>query len=90
VLSIEAAFVVGWVVWFASIVAGVLYALGFAAFAAEGTARLVEALGRDAGWALRPSLRVFIAVAATAYYSVALMRSASGGGRAARLADANR
>ena len=36
VLSIEVAFVVGWVVWFASILAGVLYSLGFAAFAAEG------------------------------------------------------
>ncbi|MEM9826566.1 MAG: amino acid permease [Planctomycetota bacterium] len=33
VLSIEAAFTVGWVVWFASIVAAVLYALGFAHFA---------------------------------------------------------
>ncbi|MEL7061677.1 MAG: amino acid permease, partial [Acidobacteriota bacterium] len=33
VLSVEAAFGVGWVVWFASIVAAVLYALGFAAFA---------------------------------------------------------
>ena len=38
-LSIEVAFVVGWVVWFASILAGVLYALGFAAFAVEGLGR---------------------------------------------------
>ncbi len=30
VLSVEAAFAVGWVVWFASIVAAVLYATGFA------------------------------------------------------------
>jgi basic amino acid/polyamine antiporter, APA family len=34
VLSVEAAFTVGWVVWFASIVAAVLYALGFGQFAA--------------------------------------------------------
>lgn len=33
VLSVEAAFTVGWVVWFASIVASVLYALGFSFFA---------------------------------------------------------
>ena len=33
VVSIEVAFMVGWVVWFASIVAGVLYAIGFSAFA---------------------------------------------------------
>ncbi len=32
VLSVEAAFTVGWVVWFASIVAAVLYAIGFGHF----------------------------------------------------------
>ena len=32
VLSIEAAFSIGWVVWFASIVAACLYAVGFAYF----------------------------------------------------------
>ncbi len=85
VLSIEAAFVVGWVVWFASIVAGVLYALGFAAFAAEGMARLLEIFGRDGGWIGRPQLRVVIAVGATALYSGALMRSASGGGHTATI-----
>ncbi len=45
VLSIEVAFVVGWVVWFASVVAGVLYALGFAAFAAEGLGRILPLIG---------------------------------------------
>ena len=34
VLKAEPAFLVGWVVWMASIVAAVLYALGFAAYAA--------------------------------------------------------
>ena len=33
VLSVRAAFLVGWVVWFASILASVLYAIGFATFA---------------------------------------------------------
>lgn len=32
VLSIESAFIVGWIVWFASILASVLYAIGFASF----------------------------------------------------------
>ncbi len=36
VVSVGAAFNVGWVVWFASIVAAALYALGFAAFALDG------------------------------------------------------
>jgi amino acid transporter len=81
VLSIEAAFMVGWVVWFASIVAGVLYALGFAAFAAEGMAHLIEAMGRDGEWLERSTLRVAVAVAATAFYGLMLARSARGGGQ---------
>ena len=35
VLPIEVAFVGGWVVWFASIVVGVLYAIGFAVFLSD-------------------------------------------------------
>ncbi len=83
VLSIEVAFVVGWVVWFASIVAGVLYALGFAAFAAEGLGRALPLAGIAAGWARAPAFRVGIALAATAVYTLALVRRAGGGGNAA-------
>ena len=35
ILSVRIAFAVGWVVWFASLGAAVLYALGFGAFAAN-------------------------------------------------------
>ena len=45
VVSVEAAFTVGWVVWFASIVAAVLYALGFAHFGLAITADLLRAFG---------------------------------------------
>ncbi|MCP5057280.1 MAG: amino acid permease [bacterium] len=83
VLSIEAAFVVGWVVWFASIVAGVLYALGFAVFAAEGAARLLEGMGRDAAWLGGSVLRGAVAVGATAFYGLMLVRTARGGGQTA-------
>jgi APA family basic amino acid/polyamine antiporter len=85
VLSIEVAFVVGWVVWFASIVAGVLYALGFAVFAAEGATRLLAGLGRDAAWLSRGELRVGFALAAVGFYTVALVRKAGGGGNAATI-----
>lgn len=61
-LSIEVAIVVAWVVWFASILAGVLYALGFAAFALEG-------LGRSGAWTQAPAPAVAVAVAATAFYT---------------------
>lgn len=80
VLPIEVAFIVGWVVWFASIVAGVLYAVGFAVFAAEGAARLFAALGREAVWLERDGLRIGLALAATAAYALALVRRAGGGG----------
>ncbi len=83
VLSIEVAFVVGWVVWFASIVAGVLYALGFAAFAGDGLARGLTLLGHEATWLSDPLVRVAIALAATAAYAATLVRSAGGGGNAA-------
>ncbi len=83
VLSIEVAFVVGWIVWFASIVAGVLYALGFAAFASTGATRILEAAGRDSAWLGEPSIRIGLALAATLFYTIALTRSAGGGGNGA-------
>ena len=43
VLQGEAAFLVGWVVWMASIVAAVLYALGFAAYAATAVETILQA-----------------------------------------------
>ena len=80
VLSIEFAFVVGWVVWFASIVAGVLYALGFAAFFMEGLLRALPQLaetrlGTD-------TARLAAAALAIGAYMLALVRRAAGGGTA--------
>lgn len=83
VVSIEVAFVVGWVVWFASILAGVLYALGFAAFAAEGLTRLAPRFDVPVEWTRGPALRLGIASAATLLYTLSLVRRAGGGGTAA-------
>lgn len=85
VLSIEVAFVVGWVVWFASIVAGVLYAIGFAVFATEGAISLLELFGGETSWLIRGELRVGLALAATAFYTLGLVRKAAGGGNAATI-----
>ena len=80
VLSIEFAFVVGWVVWFASIVAGVLYALGFAAFFMEG---LLRALPQLAATRLGGDIaRLAVAALAIGAYMLALVRRAAGGGTA--------
>ena len=84
VLSIEVAFVVGWVVWFASIVAGVLYALGFGAFTAEGLARLLPGLMASLGLGEgRPQL--VLALGAVGVYTWLLVERTAGGGNAATI-----
>jgi len=80
VLSIEAAFLVGWVVWFASILAGVLYALGFAAFVFEGLDHALTTHGESVGWIRRAGPRVALALAAVAFYALSLVRRAVGAG----------
>ncbi|MCY3700327.1 MAG: amino acid permease [Gemmatimonadetes bacterium] len=85
VLSIEVAFIVGWVVWFASIVAGVLYALGFAAFLVEGLGRLAPALGMSADWLGHGGTQIGLSIAAVVGYSIFLVQRAAGGGNAATI-----
>ena len=81
VLAVEAAFAVGWVVWFASVVAAVLYALGFATFLVP----VLEQVWRAAGavppaWLGGRFTVVLYALGAIAFYTWSLSRS-SGGGR---------
>jgi amino acid transporter len=80
VLSVEAAFAVGWVVWFASIAAGVLYALGFGYFT---TLAFTE--GWQSWWGPLPTwfgasaAARLLAVVATAFYTHRLVRKTGGG-----------
>ena len=76
VLSVEAAFTLGWIVYFASIVAGVLYAFGFA----EYTLVALDALWPDRGLLTGRPAVVLLAFGAIAAYTVTLSRSAGGGG----------
>ena len=85
VLSIEVAFIVGWVVWFASIVAGVLYALGFAAFLVEGLERLAPALGLGWEWIGQGWVQIGLAIAAVGAYTLLLVQRTAGGGNAATI-----
>lgn len=81
VLSVEAAFMVGWVVWFASIVAAVLYALGFGAFAGIFLERLWMAVGvLPPAWLGGHVVETVLALLATAFYAARLVKSSSGGG----------
>ena len=87
VLSVESAFAVGWVVWFASIVAGVLYAIGFGAFASAAVGELyaVRALEVPA-WLTNPWTPKVLALAATAYFTMGLLRRSAGGGQFTNIA----
>jgi amino acid transporter len=81
-LGIRAAFAVGWVLWFAYIVAGVLYALGFASFASlvvEGLWRPLA--GEPPGWVGGRGFQLILATGATAVYVLSLLRKAAGGGQ---------
>ena len=81
VLSVRFAFAVGWVLWFASIVAAVLYALGFAAYGAVVLQHLATAVLGDAPpWLDTRAVAVTMALAATGVYTAGLLRKAAGGG----------
>jgi APA family basic amino acid/polyamine antiporter len=82
VLSVEAAFTVGWVVWFASIVAAVLYALGFGEFASVMLDELWRVtLGDPPAWLRQRPFVLALAIGATGFYSLGLMWKGSGGGQ---------
>ena len=81
VLSIEAAFTVGWVVWFASIVAAVLYAIGFGHFALIFIRGLLTAGGMGIpAWADSRFAVPSIALATTALITLGLTLRRGGGG----------
>ena len=79
ILSVRSAFAVGWVLWFAYIVAGVLYAFGFASYGVE----LIRILFFPEGaplWLEGRAPLVVLALIPSIFYSAALIRRASGGG----------
>lgn len=79
VVSVGAAFGVGWVVWFASIVAAALYARGFAAFAVEALRHVI-----DPAW-MGPMTQTGLAVLTTVGCGLLLVRSSGGGGNAVNI-----
>jgi basic amino acid/polyamine antiporter, APA family len=82
ILSVPAAFMVGWVVWFASIIASVLYAIGFASYAATAAARALSfATFLRADVLTSKEAIALLAVAAITVYSLELIRKGAGGGQ---------
>ncbi len=82
VLSVRAAFAVGWVLLFASVAAAVLYALGFAAYALEAGAELARTLsGEVPTWMGSRWTTLSLAGGAVLFYSLLLLRKAGGNGQ---------
>jgi amino acid transporter/nucleotide-binding universal stress UspA family protein len=82
VLSIEAAFMVGWTVWFASIVAAALYAVGFAYFTLVMAADVWHTVqGNAPEWFDNSRLVTGVAVATTVLLAIGLMLKPAGGGQ---------
>ena len=82
VLSVRSAFAIGWVLWFAYIVAGVLYAVGFASYAALAIERLWAAAGTDVpGWLHDRRMQLLLASGAAIAYAAQLVRKSTGGGQ---------
>ena len=80
VLSVRAAFGAGWILWFAYIVAGVLYALGFASYAVE-LIRILFYHSATPEWLQGRTPVVILALIPTVLYSASLIRHAAGGGQ---------
>lgn len=83
-LTVQVAFGVGWVVWFASLVAAVLYALGFGAFASFALQQIPA--GSVADIVQHRAVPVLLALGALVFYGYKLTRSTDSGGRFANIA----
>lgn len=80
VLNVHTAFMIGWIVWFASIVAGVLYALGFAVYAVIVLELIWNLFATAPDWIASGYLQRLLAILAALFYTLTLMRQSGGGG----------
>jgi basic amino acid/polyamine antiporter, APA family len=80
VLSVRMAFAVGWVLWFAYIVAGVLYALSFAAYSSIALRGLWSAFGGSPpAWTASRNFVLFLGTLSVVGYALSLARKAGTG-----------
>jgi amino acid transporter len=81
VFSVRSAFAVGWILWFASIMAGVLYALGFAFYGVSALTSLWQAfLGSPPHWISGRPMIIILSIGAIGFYTIKLSRKTSRGG----------
>lgn len=86
VLSIKSAFFTGWIFWFASIVAAVLYAISFASFMVIAMNVIWnEFIGKPPDWFSSQLTVTLLSTAATLFYTFSLSRKAGSGGNFANV-----
>jgi amino acid transporter len=79
-LAIEAAFIVGWIFWFALITSAVLYAVGFGEFVVIGLENVWQRFAGDVpGWMEHRATVVAGALIPTAYCAASFTRRTEGG-----------
>ncbi|MGA1796129.1 MAG: APC family permease [bacterium] len=82
VFSVRSAFAVGWILWFASIMAGVLYAMGFAFYAVDALKTLAHMImGSAPAWCGDRWMVLLLSAGATAFYTIRLTRRVGEGGQ---------
>ncbi len=81
VLSVRSAFLIGWIAWFASIMAGALYAIGFAAYASLALTNLFPALP----WLGTRPFQLVLTVAPILIYALLLCRRSGSSGHLANI-----
>lgn len=80
VLSVRAAFAVGWILWFASIMAGVLYAMGFASYGISAIESICRAiLGYAPAWLNSRPVIILLSIGAISFYTILLLKKSGGG-----------
>ncbi len=82
VLSVRSAFMIGWIAWFASIMAGALYSLGFAAYVSLALANLWPGIAEQIAGR---GVHLLIATLPILVYAALLCRRSGGGGQLANI-----
>ncbi len=86
VLSVRSAFMIGWVAWFASIMAGALYSLGFAAYVLLALERLAPEFSmQTAAWFGGRGVGPILAALPILFYAAALSYRSGNGGHLANI-----
>jgi amino acid transporter len=80
IFSVRSAFAIGWILWFASIMAGVLYALGFAFYGISAFQSIWQIFsGNIPSWISGRPMIIILSLGATSFYTIKLSHKSGTG-----------